>query len=319
MQEITNPQTWDNLVAEQGGHPLQLWGWGELKGATGHWIAHRLYLKGAGGAQVLIRQLPAPFKALAYVPRGPFLHNQKHSGKVVEKLAEWAKQQGCLELKIEPDTTDFTQPKGWRVSKNPILTNRTAVLDLNKSDDELLRDMTKKTRQYIRKSRNDNIAVRKTDKPADIQKALKIYHETAARAGFALHGDDYYLNLAKFLGPSSQIYVAEQGREMLAFLWLVATPAVSFELYGGVTEKGQTSRANYTLKWQAIQSQKQAGVLVYDMNGLLNDGISTFKLGFSGGQEILLTPTLDKPLSIWYPIWEAILPNAKKIIRKIKR
>lgn len=31
-----------------------------------------------GGAQVLIRRLPWPFKALAYVPRGPIAEAEKH-------------------------------------------------------------------------------------------------------------------------------------------------------------------------------------------------------------------------------------------------
>jgi len=113
--------------------------------------------------------------------------------------------------------------------------------------------------------------------------------------------------------------LAERDGKILAFLWNVTTPATSFELYGGVTEEGQRLHANYILKWQVIQELKRLGVKSYDMNGLLNDGVSNFKLGFSGSQETYLVPTFDRPLSPLYTVWESLLPAGKKFVRAIKK
>ncbi|MCL2173865.1 hypothetical protein FWH58_01000 [Candidatus Saccharibacteria bacterium] len=43
IKEIKNQTEWDTLVAEQGGHPLQLWAWGELKRANYCQIHMQLY------------------------------------------------------------------------------------------------------------------------------------------------------------------------------------------------------------------------------------------------------------------------------------
>jgi lipid II:glycine glycyltransferase (peptidoglycan interpeptide bridge formation enzyme) len=62
---------------------------------------------------------------------------------------------------------------------------------------------------------------------------------------------------------------------------------------------------------------KKWGIERYDFNGLLNDGVSTFKQGFAD-HETMLVGTYDKPLSPLYSVWTHALPAAKKIIQKIK-
>src|SRR5690606_1611683 len=108
-----------------------------------------------------------------------------------------------------------------------------------------------------------------------------------------------------------------EGR-VVAFVWLAMTREVAFELYGGMNEEGKKLRANYTLKWEAIRRSKEWGVSVYDMNGLLNDGVSEFKRGFAG-HETLLAGSYEKQLSPLYPLWAKGLPAVKKLIRFVKR
>lgn len=91
---------------------------------------------------------------------------------------------------------------------------------------------------------------------------------------------------------------------------------VAFELYGGVTEQGQALRANYALKWRAITDMKELGVGQYDMNGLINDGISSFKWFYN--HEDRLVGAYDKPLSPLYIAWYKLLPLAKKTIQLLK-
>ncbi|MEO7665226.1 MAG: peptidoglycan bridge formation glycyltransferase FemA/FemB family protein, partial [Candidatus Limnocylindrales bacterium] len=57
------------------------------------------------------------------------------------------------------------------------------------------------------------------------------------------------------------------------------------EPYGGMTEAGADSRANYLLKWEAIRSSREDGAATYDLWGLAHPGIAHFKAGF-GGREI---------------------------------
>jgi len=323
IKTIDDAKIWDRLVREHGGHPLQLWSWGELKTAHGAWTATRLAIYDGtrllGGAQVLTRRLPWPFCRILYVPRGPF-GEENNREKVLRELGAWAKQQGAVELKIEPDWTNESAPlhvKSWHMSRGRILMPRTVRLDLALTEENLLDQMSKKTRQYIRKSEHDGVKVRRITVEKDVKTALKIYRDTAARDHFPLHDDTYYLDLARLGGEHNQIWLAEKDGQPLAFLWNLATEAVCFELYGGVNGEGQRLRANFALKWQAIKFACENGAKVYDLNGLLNDGVSGFKLGFGAPSELI--GTYDLPLSQLYSIYENLLPLGKKIVKKFVR
>lgn len=311
---------WDNEVLTRGGHPLQLWGWGETKAAHNWKVKRLLVLSGEeviGAAQLLIRSLPLPFKALVYVPRGPVC-DERERGVVLEALANYAKDTcGAVAISVEPDWETMPDVEGWRAATNTILIPRTLILDLGHSEDDLLARMTKKTRQYIRKSAGEAIEIRRVKGRGELDACLDIYKETAERAGFGIHADEYYYDIFDNLGEHSPVFAAFQGTKPIAFLWLAISQRTAFELYGGMNDEGQRLRANYALKWHAIQTMKKWGIELYDFNGLLNDGVSTFKQGFAD-HETMLAGTYDKPLSPLYNIWTRALPAAKKVIQKIK-
>jgi lipid II:glycine glycyltransferase (peptidoglycan interpeptide bridge formation enzyme) len=324
LQPVENREEWDDYVLENEGHPLQLWGWAQTKAQHG-WrvervVAYDMDKNIVGGAQLLIRRLPWPFKALVYVPRGPVVSSD-HTADFLRALSNYAKSRyrGVV-LSIEPDWTELPPlPQGWRRSNNTILIPDTLILDLNKSEDELLAPMAKKTRQYIRKSsKEEGVEIRQIKSKEGIATCLQVYHETAKRAGFALHDDDYYYDVFANLGDASPVFAAYVADEPVAFLWLAISSETAFELYGGMNDQGQELRANYALKWHAIRKMQEWGIERYDMNGLVSDGVSNFKRGFADHEDKLVG-TYDKPLSPLYVIYTKVLPLGKKIIRIITR
>ena len=311
---------WDDEILSRKGHPLQLWGWGEVK-SKHNWDVERIFIKRGdvviGGAQLLIRKLPMPFKALVYVPRGP-VAEEKERREVLEAIADHAKQKyKAVAVSVEPDWAEMPEINGWKNTANTILIPQTLILDLSKTEDELLGDMTKKTRQYIRKSGSETIEVRKVKGREELAGCLAIYRQTAERAGFGIHDDGYYYDIYDKLGDFSPVFAAFLNDKPIAFLWLAISQETAFELYGGMNDEGQQLRANYALKWHAIQTMKKWGISRYDFNGLLNDGVSTFKRGFASHED-MLAGTYDKPLSPLYGVWTTALPTAKKVIQKIK-
>lgn len=314
-----NAPEWDAAVNRLNGHPQQLWGWGQTKADHG-WRTERLFLNRDGEvigcAQILIRRLPMPFRALVYVPRGPACRAED-THEVLESVAQYARESyAATVLSIEPDwdaESDFAEQvraAGFRSTENTILIPRTLILDLSRTEEELLADMSKKHRQYIRKSGREELEFREVTR-AELGACLSVYKETAERAGFGIHEDSYYLDIFDNLGDASPVYAAFQGTTMVAFLWLSASDSTAFELYGGMTEEGERLRANYALKWLAIRSMKERGVQRYDFNGLLNDGVSKFKMGWAK-HENLLMGTWDKPLSPLYPAYATAMPLARR-------
>lgn len=321
LMQCQNKTEWDDFILENGGHPLQLWGWGELKSAHG-WSASRLFYYNdndelCGAVQVLIKKLPWPMRSLSYVPRGPVVDIENRDS-LLSELSSYAKNNfHSVAITVEPNEEKFRTRTDWNTSKNHILPALTVILDLKKTESELLSVMSKKTRQYIRKSAAENIKIKMVKTQSELEKCLDIYEMTAKRAGFALHDRGYYRDVFSRLGDFSVLFAAYVDDQPVSFLWLAISEDVAYELYGGMNELGQQLRSNYMLKWYAIRKCKEWGLYSYDFGGLLDGGVTTFKKGWTD-KETELAGTFDRQLSVFYGIWNSGLPFAKKIIRRAK-
>lgn len=327
---VTDPLAWDQTVRDLGGHPLQLWGWGEVK-ATGAWRPVRIAVHAedgavVGGAQVLVRRLPWPFGSLAYVPRGPFVGpdgrgDDATRAAVTSAVVERCRALGALGATLEPDWdagTALGVPDAVP-SEHTILFPSTLVLDLTRSPDELLAAMSRSTRYDVRKAERSGLEVRRVVDEAEVRGVLDVYRGTAERAGFALHDDDYYLAIHRELGDASVLVAAFDEGRPCAFVWGVSSATTSFELYGGVDDAGRRLRANAPVKWHAIRLAAEAGLTRYDMNGLLNDGISDFKRSFAQHTDELVG-SFDVPFSrLRHGLWNRALPTAKRVLRALRR
>ena len=65
---------------------------------------------------------------------------------------------------------------------------------------------------------------------------------------------------------------------------------------------------------RAILEAKQSGAALYDLNGLLNDGISKFKMLFIE-EPTQWIGTFDKPLSPLFSVWEGSLRLYRRLFK----
>jgi len=321
LQKCADKEQWDEYQLEHGAHPLQLWGWGQVKSGHG-WTAERVFAYDddqiVGSAQVLIRHLPLPLRSFAYVPRGPIAEPAFREEFLNALGAMVKRDHKSVALAIEPGVTDFEAPEGWKRSTNKVLSAETILLDLKKSESDLLTDMAKKTRQYIRKSAAEGITIKPVRTKEELEKCLHIYRQTADRAKFNLHQNQYYLDVFHQMNDHSPIFAAYLDDQPIAFLWLAISADTAYELYGGMNEDGQRLRANYALKWYAIRKVKEWGLSEYDFGGLVVGGVSVFKQGWAS-EETVLAGTFEKPLSPLYSLWNKGLPVAKSVSQRLKR
>ncbi|OMH23814.1 methicillin resistance protein [Tersicoccus phoenicis] len=348
---IEDRNAWDAAVEALGGHPLQLWGWGEVKAAHG-WQVERLLVTGTaasgsvtgtaasgsvaapdsgaavtgtplGAAEVAYRSLPWPLRSLAYVSRGP-VGDPERAAEVLDAVAAHVKAtRGSVALVVEPDWEAGSAGEarltaaGFHRTDSTILIPRTLILDLTRTEDELMAAMHRTTRANVRKNLRSDLEFRRVASETELEKILALYRDTAARAGFGIHGDDYYRDIWRFLGENSPIVAAFDGGEPIAFVWIARSGSTAFELYGGVSPAGQKARANYGVKWAAFTEMKADGCTRYDLNGLLNDGISDFKKQFAQHED-QLTGTWDLPLSPLYPVYARAMPLARKAVTRAR-
>jgi peptidoglycan pentaglycine glycine transferase (the first glycine) len=296
-------EAWDAFVESNAlGSYLQLTGWSRVKHVNG-WTSRRLLdlEQPRTGAQVLLRR-PGPLPwAFAYAPRGPVLDawNQTSIARFTN-LAQAGLRMGVRvsHLRIDPEiergagadadgaVIAALEATGWRASE-AIQPVSTRIIDLSADEDALYGDLRKKWRQYVNKARTGGVRVVDAG-PERLEEFYAIYRETADRAGFLIRALSAYRDVWDAYSPDGRarlLFAELPDGTPAATLFLVRSGSRVVEPYGGMTQAGADSRANYLLKWEAIRTSKAAGATSYDMWGLAHPGIAHFKTGF-GGREV---------------------------------
>lgn len=314
---------WDAFVeASDPGSYLQLGAWAEVKAVNG-WTAHRIGRPGSIGAQVLIRRpKPLPW-AFAYAPRGPVAATwtEDRIGEFSAAVRTDLSARVCRvsHLRIDPEIEAdgpldddgslrrAMRKHGWRPAP-PIQPASTRVIDLQPDEDTLFGDLKKKWRQYVNKARSAGVVVVEAEGDR-LSEFYAIYRDTADRAGFLIRTEQAYRDVWEAYRPGGRarlLFAQTSDGERVATLFLVRAGPRVVEPYGGMTQAGGESRANYLLKWEAIRSSREQGATSYDLWGLATGGIAHFKAGF-GGREVRYVGAWDLVLD---PLGRAVYEGA---------
>jgi len=331
----TEEYKWSDFVAN---HPLgnihQTPEWGhfqsEIPGRGKYWI---IVLEEAdkiiAGALMLRTSLPHGYSWL-YTPRGPLLtyENSEQACSqmniLLEVIKKIAKEEKAVFLRIDPlieksaradfngEKTSETSHLGLECHRHAPLSfphfrqnihgfqpDHTLILDLTKSEDELLAQMKPKGRYNMRLAEKKGVKIR-TSTPRDphfardLASFYRILHETTSRDGFHGHNQDFYKNMLESLGSDhSTLYLAEfEGKIIAASLNTFFGNTATY-YYGASSNEHRNVMAPYLLHWQAIRDAKDKGYNFYDFFGIAPEnavnhpwgGVTDFKKKF-GGTEI---------------------------------
>lgn len=194
--------------------------------------------------------------------------------------------------------------------------SRTIILDVLKSEEELLHEMRQKTRYNIRLAEKKGVHIKTIihrDTQEDMDIFLRLMQETTARNSFHAHKEEYYRKLisTKSSEFSNELFFAEYRGAVCAaalvnfFCTKGAGGAGSATyLHGASTRDSREVMAPHLLQWHIMKEAQARGCTRYDLWGIDEKkwpGLTRFKRGF-GGQEIQYAPTIDvayKPLSYW--------------------
>ncbi len=313
---VTDPQAWDAFVTAAAHRSFpQLWAWGELRADAG-WRPLRIAVgpsrdEPRAGAQLLLRRVPLTGWSLAYAPRGPIgaLDDPEVLDALVAALRRLGADERIGRLRADPETTS-SDPYGAAMLRTPwrpapkVQPPTTRLIDLSADESALWSALGKKHRQYISKAGREGVTVEPIGPTADVatnEAALadfdRIYRHTGDRAGFAVRIPDYYRRVWNAFGAAGRArlsFAVQDGERVATLFHLVCGDRVA-EVYGGMTEGGAASRANYLLKWEAIRAAQAEGLRTYDLWGLATGGIRKFKEGF-GGTEVTWVGARDLPL-----------------------
>lgn len=237
-------------------------------------------------------------------------------------LRKIAKENNIVFVKLEPNIPVFNQSTKNQLTK--ILTDFGAVrgkrfftpttfwIDLTKSEEDLLKSFTSKTRYNIRLAERKGVTVREDNSDKAFEKYLALTRETTQRQGFYAHTEKYHrlmwgvLKKAQIAHLMTATYKGEIITTWILFVW----KNFLYYPYGASTEKHKEVMANNLIMWEAIKFGKKLGLTTFDLWGREEGkGFTKFKEGFSPKViEFLGTWDLviNKPLYMVYKIAEYI-------------
>ncbi len=261
-----------------------------------------------GSVNIFKHNLPFG-KSYFYSPRygGDFL-----SESFLSKIREIAKQENAIFFKIEP--LQRVQNNLFRKSTN-IQPQRTLILNITKSEQELLDQMHYKTRYNIQLAHRRGVAIKKQvtgNKKQDyFEDFWKLMRETTKRDGFHPHPKEYYRKMLEI--PGIELFIAEFGNKIIAANIVVFYEKQAIYLHGASDYEHRNLMAPHLLQWEQIKEAKKHRCIEYDFWGIDEKrwpGVTRFKRGF-GGMEIIYPNAHDL---VFQPIWYKIYKIARKIL-----
>lgn len=291
------PEGWDeSAVRSAGGHVLQSSAWARIREAQG-WSAEFVRIGDPlPVALVLWRRLPLGGR-IAYVPRGP-IAPEGDLAPALGYLAEHARLQGALFLKVDPEVTPESAAAGLRLAGfrraadiQPVLA--TLQLDLGPDADALLAGLEKDTRWSVRQAEKRGVEVRTASTDADLRAFYDLYAITGGRAGFITRTWDYYRLVWRTLIDAgfATLRLAEHEGAAVAGSMTWRCGDRELYMYGATNEAGRTCFAAYGLLWRSIVEARESGRRRFDFGGIPADlanerdpmqGPYRFKKGFGG-------------------------------------
>lgn len=296
-------------------HPIQTWEWGNFQITQGHKV-YRLGVfdqnKMVSAYSISFHKIPKFNYSIGTILRGPAIDQD-----MINNIKKIAADENAIFVKLEPDvyqktydinnnpTTIGDSPKHTDLVSSPKVAFYpfSYVVDLTKTEDELLAAMHTKTRYNIKIANRHQVKVEEmsTDKGFEIY--LKLLFDTTKRQGFYLHSENYHRTLWKTLKNTGvpHIMLASYNGEILSAFMLFVLGKKLFYPYGSSLAIHKEVMAQNLLMWECIKYGQSMSLKSFDMWGSLGPdaketdpsfGFHRFKQGY-GGQLVQFVGTYD--------------------------
>jgi len=321
-------------------HPLQSAKWGEFRKKTG------IKVVSINNLQLTIHPIPFVDYTIGYIPKGPMPNKQ-----ILTELMKLGENEKCIFIQIEPNVETSNNLKlkiknlGLVPSAHPLFTKYNFILDLTKSEEELLKNMSQKTRYNIRLSERKGVRVVEDNSDKTFKEYLQLTKETTQRQKFYAHNEKYHTLMWETLKSPSPIFplpsrerIKERGnleahllkavykQETLVTWILFVLGDTLYYPYGASSIEHKEVMASNLMMWEAIKFGKKLGLKKLDMWGALgpnpdrNDpwyGFHKFKEGY-GAKHVEYVGSYDFVINKNLYFIYKILNKIRWIVLKIK-
>lgn len=307
-------------------HPLQSHLWGEFRKKTGVRIVEK--------DNLLISIHPIPYSnyTIGYLPKGPDIDNL-----LLKTLERIGKEFKCIFIQIEPNIEKNNKNYKFNhlyKSSHPLFTKYTFILDITKSEEDLLRNMHPKTRYNIKLAEKKGVVVKEDNSDKAFSEYLKLTDETTKRQNFYAHNRRYHELMWQTLNPkvskrgelTAHLLKADyEGKTLAAWILFVLDDTLYYP-YGASSSKNRETMASNLLMWEAIKFGKKLGLKRFDMWGALSDnpdskdpwyGFHKFKQGY-GAKHTEFIGSFDFVMNEYLYVVYKILNRLRWVFLRLK-
>lgn len=314
-------------------HPLQSYEWGEFREKTGVKVIRRgFFEKGklVKGFTLTIHKIPkTPFN-IGYLPKGDLPDED-----LVNELQKIGKEEKCIFVQLEPNVVlnhhsgeeqsdnsgiDSGQARMTQLdltpASHPLFTKYTFVLDLTKSEEELLKAMHPKARYNIKVAKKHGVEIIEDNSQIAFEEYWRLMKETTSRQNFYAHTKEYHKIQWEIFkekkenknGLESHLFLAKyQGKILTAWVLFVFKDTLYYP-YGASSSENREVMASNLIMWEAVRFGKKLALKKFDMWGALGPnpdlkdpwyGFHNFKekygpshIKFVGSYDLVINPVL---------------------------
>lgn len=333
FDKISNKKEWEALLTQpnsSGLYPFfQSFDWGEVEKELGD----TLYRFGIFENKELVGVCSV---IDVHAKRGHFLHvrhgpvfkkiSEEILGETVHYLCSLAKEKHASFLRVSPLLLPTYAHSFAKLSFLPApIHNMDAeicwVLDIQKSEEEILKQMRKTHRYLIRKAMGMDIKIIQATDKKEIDLFLNLYQNLSKRKHFVPHKGirEEFEVIQK--ENNAVLFLAYFENRVISGAMIVFTPEMAIYRHGASLQEYNHIPASYLLQWEAIREAKKRNKKLYNFWGIAPldkpnhpwQGLTLFKTGFGGERQEFLHAQ-DLPITMSY--WKSYLIEA---IRKTLR
>ncbi len=336
VQDVTDRDEWDGFVTSHAeANFLHAWQWGEFHLARKRTIMRRgMYRdnKLIGVYEGVVET--ARRGTHLSVAGGPIVDWQDDEAvrALRDDMKTEAKQRGCVFVRVRPqlecssESLRLFKELGFRRAPYYLSVEHAGILDLNRSEEELLEGMRQRLRRALRKAAKNSITVETSTNPDDIAEFYQIQLQTARRHDFTHFSEDFLRKqFAAFAETGNAVlYTARYEGEILAQNFMLFYGNEASYHYGVSTELGTKLSGAPLLHMQAMRDARERGIGRYNFWGIVGEneknhrfyGVSVFKRGF-GVEELKYVPAHDMVLRPLPYIATWMIETLRRKIRKV--
>src|SRR3989338_6126160 len=266
----------------------------------------------------LVLKIRAKRGTFLFIPYGPIIKVKSKNLKVksyellINHLKKLAYQENCSFIRISPILEDNEKNQelfkklGFKSAPAHMHSERNWIVNINKSEEEILSGMRKTTRNLIRRAiKNKELQIinyKSKYKEQELDDFHCIYQETYKRQGFSGFTKNYFQKELEAFGDDAKIFLVKYENKILAGAIVIFFGDTAYYHHAASTHSKLP--ATYLMNWEIIREAKKRGCKYYNMWGVSKEndkkhpwsGLSLFKRGF-GGKELNLMRAQDLPLN----------------------